>query len=316
MTRKILTIGEILVEFVATTQGDGFREAQPLKGPYPSGAPAIFIDQVGRMGQACAILGRVGDDDFGHLNIERLRGDGVDTDGIEIASGEVTGCAFVRYRPDGSRRFVFTLPQSAAARLPATAASAALIESCDHLHIMGTALTIPDMATLARSAVQRIKARGGSLSFDPNLRAEMLDTPGLREELAHMLTQTDLFLPSGDEIFLFSEAPTEQDAVDDLLGRGISDIVVKRGSQGASHYCRNGRTDATPLSVAEIDPTGAGDCFGGAFVALWLDGAAPDTALRYANAAGAHSVTRLGPMEGAATKYQLDSLLASQETSS
>ncbi|WP_136066929.1 tagatose kinase [Modicisalibacter radicis] len=316
MTRKILTIGEILVEFVATTQGDGFGEAQPLTGPYPSGAPAIFIDQVGRMGQACAILGRVGDDDFGHLNIDRLRDDGVDVNGIEIAPGEVTGCAFVRYRPDGSRRFVFTLPQSAAARLPATTASEALIESCDHLHIMGTALTIPDMAALARSAVQRIKARGGSLSFDPNLRAEMLDTPGLREELSHMLTQTDLFLPSGDEIFLFSEATTEQDAVDDLLGRGISDIVVKRGNQGASHYCRKGRTDVAPLSVEELDPTGAGDCFGGAFVALWLEGAAPDIALRYANAAGAHSVTRLGPMEGAATRHQLDRLLASQETRS
>ena len=131
-----------------------------------------------------------------------------------------------------------------------------------------------------------------------------------------MLAQADLFLPSGDEIFLFSDATTEQDAVDDLLGRGISDIVVKRGSQGASHYCRNGRKDVTPLSVEEIDPTGAGDCFGGAFVALWLNGAAPEIALRYANAAGAHSVTRLGPMEGAATKHQLDRLLASQEINS
>ena len=42
-------VGEILVEIVATTIGDGFREAQSLVGPYPSGAPAIFIDQCGRI---------------------------------------------------------------------------------------------------------------------------------------------------------------------------------------------------------------------------------------------------------------------------
>lgn len=316
MSKKILTIGEILVEFVATTPGEGFCEAQSLTGPYPSGAPAIFINQAGRLGQSCAILGRVGDDDFGHLNIDRLRTDGVDTTGIEIAAGEVTGCAFVRYRPDGTRRFVYTLPQSAAARLPSTAAGEALIDSCDHLHIMGTALAIPDMANMARSAVRRIKERGGSLSFDPNLRAEMLETPGLLDELTYMLTQTDLFLPSGEEIFLFSQAETEQDAVDDLLNRGIGEIVIKRGSQGASYYSRGGRADVASLQVEEVDPTGAGDCFGGAFVALWLDGATPDTALRYANAAGAHAVTRLGPMEGVASKQQLDTLLESQEITS
>ena len=37
---KVLTIGEVLVEIVATTRGDGFREAVPLVGPFPSGAPA------------------------------------------------------------------------------------------------------------------------------------------------------------------------------------------------------------------------------------------------------------------------------------
>jgi hypothetical protein len=42
---KIVTIGEILVEIMATTLGHGFLEAQTLIGPFPSGAPAIFIDQ-------------------------------------------------------------------------------------------------------------------------------------------------------------------------------------------------------------------------------------------------------------------------------
>jgi tagatose kinase len=309
--KKVLTVGEILVEIVATTKGDGFREPQPLLGPFPSGAPAIFIDQVGRLGTPAAIVSRVGDDDFGRLNLDRLTEDGVDVSGIEVATGESTGSAFVRYRPDGGRAFVYNIAHSATGRLTRTPAAEALMDSCDHMHVMGTALSAPGLAHVAREAVTRVKARGGTLSFDPNLRAEIMNAPGLREALDEVLAQCDLFLPSGEEIFLFTEAHDEDAAVKELLDRGIGDIVIKRGSNGASHFDRNGRTDAAPLSVDEVDPTGAGDCFGAAFVSFWLAGASPETALRYANAAGAHAVTKVGPMEGAATRDELDALLGS-----
>ena len=309
MPRTVLTIGEILVEIVATTKGDGFREAQPLIGPFPSGAPAIFIDQVGRLGTPAAIVSRVGDDDFGRLNLDRLTADGVDVSGIEVARGEATGSAFVRYRPDGSRAFVYNIANSATGNLALTPSVQALIDRCDHLHIRGTALSAPGIASLAREAVTRIKSRGGSLSFDPNLRPEILGAPGLREALEEVLMQSDLFLPSGEEIFLFTQAEDEAAAVAELLGRGITTIVIKRGDQGASLFDRQGRIEVAPLAVQEVDPTGAGDCFAGSFVSFWLAGAAPKTALRYANAAGAHAVTKLGPMEGAATREELDALL-------
>lgn len=309
MSKKVLTVGEILVEIVATTRGDGFREAQPLLGPFPSGAPAIFIDQVSRLGMEAAIVARVGDDDFGRLNVQRLRSDGVDVSGIDVAKGEATGSAFVRYRPDGSRAFVYNIAHSATGKLVLTAAAVALMNSCDHMHVMGTALSAPGLAEVAREAIARVTARGGTLSFDPNLRPELLDTPGLREALEEVLAQCDLFLPSGDEIYLFTQARDEAGAIKELLDRGVSEIVIKRGSRGASHFCRSGRTDVAALTADEVDPTGAGDCFAGAFVSFWLAGASPETSLRYANAAGAYAVSKVGPMEGAATKNQLDALL-------
>ena len=313
MSKKVLTVGEILVEIVATTKGDGFREPQPLVGPFPSGAPAIFIDQIGRLGTPAAIISRVGDDDFGRLNLERLIADGVDVSGIEVAKGEATGSAFVRYRPDGSRAFVYNIAHSATGKLAFTPEAEALMESCDHMHVMGTALSAPGLSQVAREAVARITARGGTLSFDPNLRPEILDTPGLREALDEVLAQTNLFLPSGEEIYLFTEADDEAAAVKELLDRGVGDIVIKRGDEGASHFNRAGRTDVAPLSMDEVDPTGAGDCFGGAFVSFWLAGASPETALRFANAAGANAVTKVGPMEGAATRDELDALLGQSE---
>jgi tagatose kinase len=79
--KKILAIGEILVEIVALEKGDGFRAPMNLVGPFPSGAPAIFIDQAAKLGHPCALISTVGDDDFGRLNIDRLRADGVDVSG-------------------------------------------------------------------------------------------------------------------------------------------------------------------------------------------------------------------------------------------
>jgi sugar/nucleoside kinase (ribokinase family) len=311
--RKVLTIGEVLVEIVATTKGNGFHEAQPLVGPFPSGAPAIFIDQLGKLGTPAAIVSRVGDDDFGRLNVDRLRADGVDVSGIEIAPGETTGSAFVRYREDGSRSFVYNIRQSACVNLRPTAASEALIDACDHLHVMGTALSAPGLGEMVMEAATRIKARGGTISFDPNLRAEILGAPGLREALEAVLAMTDLFMPSGDELFLFDQTRDEAQAVAALLARGIRSIVVKRGGQGASLFEQGLRVDAAPLTVQEIDPTGAGDSFGGAFLGFWLAGADPEQALRYANAAGARAVTQLGPMEGTSTRAELDALLIGQK---
>jgi sugar/nucleoside kinase (ribokinase family) len=71
--KSILTIGEILVEIMATGKGEGFLEPVSLVGPFPSGAPAIFIDQAARFGQPAAIIGCVGDDDFGRVNLQRSR---------------------------------------------------------------------------------------------------------------------------------------------------------------------------------------------------------------------------------------------------
>ena len=66
------------------------------------------------------------------------------------------------------------------------------------------------------------------------------------------------------------------------------------------------------FAVSEVDPTGAGDCFGATFVTFWLNGADPSEALLYANASGARAVTRAGPMEGASSRAELDAFIAAQ----
>ncbi|MBP1849337.1 tagatose kinase [Rhizobium halophytocola] len=307
---KILTIGEILVEIIATEKGDGFRAPVRLIGPFPSGAPAIFIDQVGKLGTPCAIISRVGDDDFGHVNLARLKADGVDVSGVEVDPQGTTGSAFVRYRNDGSRAFVFNIRHSACGTITLNDDNRRLIGECTHLHVMGTALYGETVIDSVMAAIENIKARGGTVSFDPNLRPETLKAPGMREALSRVLTQTDLFLPSGEELFLFAAATEEEAAVEELLATDIKAVVLKRGAKGASYFDATTRISHPGFVVEEHDPTGAGDSFGATFVSFWLEGAAPAVALAQAAASGALAVTKVGPMEGTSTRAELQALIS------
>jgi tagatose kinase len=309
--KKLLTVGEILVEIMATEQGFGFREPITLVGPFASGAPAIFIDQAARFGQPCAIISAVGKDDFGTLCLDRLRGDGVDVSAVSQDPERPTGSAFVRYRPDGQRDFVFNIRHSANASIAATEETERLIAGCDHLHVMGTALFSQAVSDLVLDAARRIRARGGTISFDPNIRSELMHLSGLREALETVFAMADLFMPSGNELFLFTKAQTEEAAIREILDGGRKAVVVKRGLEGASWFSREGHVSVPAYRVEEIDPTGAGDCFGATFVCCWLRGMAPAEALALANASGALAVRKRGPMEGAATADEIAGLVRS-----
>ncbi|MBT3360099.1 MAG: sugar kinase [Rhodospirillales bacterium] len=296
--KKIAVIGEILVEIMADHRGDGFLEPIALTGPYPSGAPAIYIDQVAKLGHPGAIISAVGNDDFGRVNLERLEQDGVDISAVSIDPDRPTGSAFVRYCPDGSRNFVFNIKHSACGQMSVSDASMRALETVDHVHVMGSSLLSAEFVALNLRAAKAVKDRGGTVSFDPNLRKEILDSPGMREAMGEILALTDLFLPSGEEIFLLTQAKKTDGAVQELLGLGVRVVVHKLGSEGVRFFDEYGSRFVRAFQVEEIDPTGAGDCFGGAFTALWLRGGDIDETLTLAAAAGALAVTRRGPMEG------------------
>lgn len=305
-----VTIGEILVEIVATSVGDGFRQPLTLTGPFPSGAPAIFIDQCARAGGEAGMIGAVGDDDFGRVNIERLARDGVDVSAVAVHPHYPTGSAFVRYRHDGSRDFVFNIARSAAACIEWTPATEALVNRAGHLHVMGTAMAAASSWACIERAAGVIRQRGGTISLDPNFRKELLSQGDIRKRLDSLVAMADLLLPSGEELALIAGCGDETAAVASLLGRGVAEVVVKRGAHGASWFGRGEQpVHARAFRVDEIDPTGAGDCFGGAYVACRRQGMSPAQALEYANAAGARNVTRRGPMEGAGTREELDAFI-------
>lgn len=260
------------------------------------------------------MVGSVGNDDFGRVNIARLERDGVDVSGIRTDPVLPTGTAFVRYRPDGARDFVFNMWTSAAGALDWTDGVQAVCARAGHLHVMGTLLGHQSIWEMTERAATMIKARGGTISLDPNMRKELRGDGETGRRFAQMVGMADLLLPSGDELYLAADLPVdagEEAALERLFHLGVKEVAIKRGALGSTCALPDGtRTHAPAFAVTEIDPTGAGDCFGGAYLACRRRGMPPEQALTYANAAGARNVTFRGPMEGAGTRAELDQFIS------
>ena len=150
------------------------------------------------------------------------------------------------------------------------------------------------------------------MSFDPNLRKEMMSDTSLSSALHAVLAATDIFMPSGSEILMFVQESSEDSAAMRLIDAGVKEVVLKRGAGGSKAFTSEGTFERQAFSVEELDPTGAGDCFGATYVACRHRGMRVEEALLYANAAGARAVSVRGPMEGASTFEQLDALISHQ----
>lgn len=296
---QIVTIGEILVEVMAQHVGQSFLEPGLWEAPFPSGAPATFASQAAQMGCSSGIVSCVGDDDFGKLNLTRLVRNGVDVSKIRITTERPTGCAFVTYHEDSSRSFIFHIPNAACGLISPDQFDADWLADCQYLHVMGSSLSIPGVADSVLKAAPLVRRNGGRISFDPNIRPELLNE-NVRAQLADVLQMTDVFLPGEVELPYFAQGASTIDAALDCLfsTTGMSVVVVKQGARGCVYADRERRFFAKSYAATEVDPTGAGDCFAGAFIGALVRHMPADEALALAQAAGASAVSIKGPMEG------------------
>ena len=314
MPLDILTIGEALVEVMRTDVDQPLDRPGPFTGPYPSGAPFIFAVQAARLGMKTAAIGSVGADAFGDCLLNHLRADGVSTAGVRQLHDQPTGVAFVSYQADGSRSFVFSL--GAGGQLTADMLLPELFDGLRCFHIMGSTLSMSaDALAVGRLALRMAIAAGALISFDPNLRPELLPPDAARTAFADFIAAADVLLPTEAELLALSGADNVEQAVADLLSeRPERLIVVTRGARGCTLYSADGQVDVPGYVVGEVDPTGAGDCFDAGFLSELLAGESPADAARLANACGALAVGAKGPMSGAKSRAEVERFLRSGTT--
>lgn len=306
---SILAIGELLVEFVATAKNTRHRRIAPYMGPYPSGAPAIFIDQAARMGARACIIGAVGEDAFGEVVLARLEADGVDCTHVARSPGHTTGCAFVVYDDSGGREFVFHLADSAAGAFGLSSElERELADSPPaYLHVSGSSLGDERMAGVILAVAEMLRAHGTRISFDPNVRPELLATRSSRARIDSLLAMASVLFPSEEDLAALYPQEAPEAVAGRLVEAGVDAVVLTRGERGCFYRDAQSTLELPALAASCVDPTGAGDCFSATFLALRAQGWPAEAALHCANAAGAMAVTRSGPMEGNSTPQELES---------
>ncbi len=295
---EIWTMGELLVEIMRPRPGMPLSRPGEFLGPFPSGAPAIFIDTVARLGHSAGIIGGVGRDEFGSCVIERLRGHGVDVRFVLEAPDRATAVAFVAYLPDGSRKFIYHIDGTPA--VMAGFPPRAVEEKPEFFHVMGCSLMASDgMRASIFEAMRSYHAGGARISFDPNIRPELLAGRDLRKVVGPVLDRCTVLLPGVAELQMLSGVEGIKESVRALFAyRELQLIVLKRGRKGASVYTRSGSVEVPAYAVKEVDPTGAGDSFDAGFLCGMLEERPVEECARMAAAAGALNAASFGPMEG------------------
>ncbi|MBK8025822.1 MAG: sugar kinase [Chloroflexi bacterium] len=315
MAYDLLTFGEALVEIMRTDVDQPLDQPGPFVGPYPSGAPFIFAVQAARLGARSACVGAVGSDAFGRLMLDSFAADGLDTSAIRVVPDQTTGVAFIAYARDGSRDFVYHLRHAAAGHIGPESLRPEMFDGLKCLHLTGSSLSMHEEAyQLGLRALEWAQAAGARISFDPNLRPQLLDPAQASHRLAPFMSACDVVLMTREELLTLTAMPEEAFAVESLvIERPERLVVVHAGDQGCSVVEMTAEgvttTRVAPFRVNAIDPTGAGDCFDAGFLVQWLSGTKPVDAARYANACGALACTEKGPMAGAKSAAQVAAFL-------
>jgi len=293
----VFSLGELLVELFR--KGDNpFDEPGEFLGPYPSGAPAIFVHALASLGESTGYFATIGKDDFGKCLVDRLVKSGISTDWLVQLDEWTTGVAFTHFRSDGSREFIYHSGNAAVGQLGPEMLDSDALSRCNWLHLCGNVLGISQKTRAASyDAAAIVGANGGRISFDPNIRFELMRREDIWPLCKPVVEAAEIVFPSGTEAECLSGVRGEDDACRAILELGPAVVALKRGELGCKVFTKQAEFEVPSYPVTEIDPTGAGDCFDAGFVYGLLRQWDLRECAAFANALGALTVTRQGAME-------------------
>jgi fructokinase len=309
----IVSFGEMLIDFVPTESGVSLAEAPGFLNA-PGGAPANVAIAVSRLGGKAAFVGKLGDDEFGHMLAGILKQNGVSGEGILFDQGARTALAFVTLRADGEREFMFYRNPSADMLLTADELNLELIRSANVFHYGSISLIVEPCRSAHLKAMEVAKEAGALLSYDPNLRLPLWPSAEeARKQIMSIWDKAEVIKVSDNEL----EFLTGSDKIDDetalsLWHNNLKLLLVTLGEKGCRYYTKNFRGTVDGFPVKAVDTTGAGDSFVGALLckivkdrSVLEEEAKLREVLKYANACGAITTTKKGAIPALPTEPEV-----------
>lgn len=308
MKPAIVVLGSLNMDFVVavdhlpaggeTVLGRDFRTS-------PGGKGANQACAAGKLarGTAVRMVGRVGYDIFADQLRASLAAAGVDVSAVAGTRSQPTGVALIQVDKSGQNSIVvasganFVFP---AVDVEGTRAS-----------FRGTKWALFQLETpidAVEAALALARSEGASTMLDP------APAQPLRPELLNLV---DVLTPNESEASLLLGRPAGRVAMTDapeiasaLLALGPRAVVLKLGEQGCFYADAATRFASAGFQVHAVDSTAAGDTFNAALAVALTEGFPMPDALRFANAAAAISVTRVGAQASVPSRSEVDAFLA------
>jgi 2-dehydro-3-deoxygluconokinase len=284
----IIAYGEPMIEFNHTAAG-GRTYLQGFGGDTSNAAIAAA-----RQGASVGYLTALGADPYGQMFRDLWNTENVDHSCVKTDAYAPTAVYFVTHDEAG-HHFSFLRKGSAASRYTPQDLPADYIRSAKVLHLSGISLAISDTACDAGfAAMEMARAAGVRISFDTNLRLKLWPKTRARAIITEAIRLSDICLPSFDDVVAMGGPETPDSVIDFILSLGAGTVALKNGAQGAIVADATRRVAVPAFSCTPVDATGAGDCFGGSFLARLVAGDDMVAAARYAGAAAALSTEGYG----------------------
>ncbi|MEU7839508.1 ribokinase [Micromonospora sp. NPDC049114] len=258
----------------------------------PGGKGANQAIAAVRAGASCAFLGAIGSDAFGVTLRARITAAGVDTGHLRVVYG-ASGVALVMVNAQGENAILVT-PGANDALVGLTDEELATVRGAD---VLVAQLEIPvQTVTAAALAAQAAGTR------------VILNAAPARDLPPELLQAVDLLVVNEGEAQAFTGRGREEPrALLDLVPRA----VLTLGDAGAWYVDRDGAEVHVPaVGVDVVDSTAAGDAFTAALAVGWGEGRDVVDAVRWAAAAGAACVRKLGASVALPHRAEIDALYA------
>ncbi len=289
---KIVSIGELLVEFIPVEPRLRlYEEGSILKTA--SGSSGIFACANAKICDRAAFIGKIGPDPLSRFVYQIMEREGVDISRVVTGEGQI-GLAFLENLENG-RNFEYYRSNSVGSKFGPDDIDEDYIRNASAIHYSGMLLELSEsMREACRKCVRIAREAGVMVSFDPNIRKEVMKSDDARKRLYEGIETADIIAPTLEEARFITGLEDEKEILKELHRRGPKVIALTRDKDGAVLSDGTKIVSAAGTGVHAVDPTGAGDTFASMLVYGVQEGWSLEKTAIFCNCAGGLAVTKQG----------------------
>ena len=304
MGKPIVVFGSFVVDLTSRSAGLPVPGQTILGSSFkmgPGGKGSNQAVAAHRAGADVTLVTKVGKDVFGKVATDFYKSEGMNVDYILEDDVRETGVALILVDENSAQNEIVVVPAAC------SNITMEEVEKCRSLIENASILLLQHEINFdAQYAVIDIAHKAGvKIVLNPAPATEVPD---------EILKKIDIVTPNETEAQVLTGVEVKnledaEKAAKVFLDKGVKNVVITMGSLGA--FATDGvKSELLPrLSVNAIDTTGAGDAFNGGFVMALSEGKDLFGALRYGNATGALSVTKLGTAPAMPKREEIDAMV-------